>query len=88
MSQTDSCVLCGNDVGTEVRMQLVEWREPIGKEIWSHIPRCSDAIACRARVENVLGEPWPIDDDTPATPKPAAAVEPAADVEELIPWLR
>ncbi|HEY8819557.1 MAG TPA: hypothetical protein VIM25_12165 [Candidatus Limnocylindrales bacterium] len=92
MSHTDACVLCGNDVGTAVRMQLVEWREPIGKETWSYIPRCSEPKACRDRVENVLGEPWPLDGDTPATAKPSApdasSVVTQSEPEEVIPWLR
>lgn len=95
MTRSDSCVLCGNDVATEVRMAILEWREPIGKEIWAHVPRCTDVAACRARVENVLREPWPVKDGTPPSvllpePDPEAEHPPAAPVDEEveIPWLR
>lgn len=93
--RSSACVLCGNDRVVDVRMQMIRWREPVGSEIYSTIPRCADSKACRDRIENVLGEPWPIDDGSPATPakRPAEDPEPAvaaptADVDEEIPWLR
>lgn len=92
---SSACVVCGNDRVVEVRMILTRWRDPIGSEIYSTIPRCADAKACRDRVEKVLDEPWPVDDGTPATPakRPTADPEPpieapGADVDEEIPWLR
>lgn len=86
----EACVLCGSETAERV-MAIVEWTEPIGREQWSHVPRCVDRVACRERVELVLGEPWPVDDDTPAPvkPKPVPTVEPPQpDVEEEIAWLR
>jgi len=86
-----ACVICGNDVAIEIRIALVEWREPVGKEIWSTIPRCVDVAACRARCE-AIGEPWPIADGTPASvltlpdEEPETPVAPSAE-EEAIPWL-
>jgi hypothetical protein len=71
-------------------MSFVEWREPIGKDIWAHIPRCVDATACRARCE-AAGEPWPIADGTPASVLTLPDEEPEAPAaspeEEAIPWL-
>lgn len=92
----EPCCICGSETGPTKR-ELVEWREPVrndltGKlEVWSHVPRCIDRAACRARVELPkpagLGEPWPIDDDTPAPARPAPVAEPV-EVEELSPWFR
>lgn len=66
MSQAiGGCVLCGAETEPRV-MALVEWAEPIGREQWSHVPRCVDRDACRSRVEVVLREPWPLNDGTPA----------------------
>jgi hypothetical protein len=87
---TEACVLCGSE-STPTRRELVEWREPVrsdatGKlEVWSHVPRCLDRVACRSRVELELGEPWPIDDATPAPVRPVPAPDPAP--EEESPWL-
>ena len=51
------CRLCGaKDSG--VREGLVEWRDP-EPDRFSAIPRCSDHVLCRARVERE-GEPWPL----------------------------
>ena len=50
----EACVLCGAETGDRV-MAIVEWSEPIGRETWSHVPRCVDRAACRATVEVVLG---------------------------------
>jgi len=94
---SSACVLCGHDVATEVRMAMVEWREPISKEIWSTVPRCIDRAACRQRVETVLREPWPVADGTPDSVIPPVGEPVLADVatspdvaeeEEVVPWLR
>lgn len=93
----EACVLCGSETADRV-MATVEWIEPIGKERWSHVPRCVDRAACRRTVELALKEPWPIADRTPA-PEPVVPVEepppvaapgetPQPDVEEEISWLR
>jgi len=77
------CLLCGSE--TEDRaMAFVEWREPVGNQIWSHIPICRDRAACRSRVETVLEEPWPLRDGTPAPPRPPAVTEP--ELEPASPW--
>jgi len=88
----EACVLCGAETGDRV-MAIVEWSEPIGRETWSHVPRCVDRAACRATVEVVLGEPWPVADGTPAPVKPVPPAEAAAPVatsavEEILPWMR
>lgn len=88
----DACVLCGSEAADRV-MAIVEWLEPIGKEQWSHVPRCVDRPACRDRVERVLGEPWPVDDGTPAPeplPEPSStpAVVQAATPQEDPSWAR
>jgi len=85
------CVLCGDEIGDRV-MALIEWSEPIGRDIWSYVPRCVDRAACRERVERVLEEPWPVNDGTPP-PTPRAAVptappEPEPAEEEGPAWLR
>jgi hypothetical protein len=59
-----ACVLCGSETGP-TRMQLVEWTEPIEGEIWSTVPRCTDRLACRSRVELENDEQWPVNDRTP-----------------------
>jgi hypothetical protein len=87
--RSSACLLCGHDVSIDVRMALVEWREPVGREVWAHVPRCVDATACRLRVE-LLGEPWPVADGTPATVIRAADYAdsiPDAPAEEVSPWL-
>jgi hypothetical protein len=91
----EACVLCGSET-TDRAMRLVEWTEPVGGEAYAHIPTCADRAACRYRVEIVLGEPWPVDDRTPAPVKPTPDPEPPAPVieattqpeEEVIPWLQ
>lgn len=73
-----ACILCGKDgliPGdrrerglldsdlVELRMLLVEWREPVlvdgHRVLWSTLPRCVDRLACRARL-TASGEPWPV----------------------------
>ena len=51
-----ACVLCGA-VGPDVKVRLVEWREPIDGERFSAIPRCQDHKGCRIRVE-ARGDKW------------------------------
>jgi hypothetical protein len=82
--RSSACLICGHDVSIDVRMALVEWREPVGREVWSHVPRCVDGVACRSRVE-LLGEPWPVADGTPDSPRSVPAPEPIE--EEIVPWL-
>lgn len=86
------CSLCGSE--TETVTALVEWLEPIDGQLWSSIPRCIERAACRARVELPkpagLGEPWPVDDRTPAPvrERQRAPVEapPDVDTEEAGAW--
>lgn len=88
-----ACSLCGSET-EPTAMSLVEWLEPIDGEIWSHVPRCVDRPACRARVELPkpagLGEPWPVNDRTPAPVRehqPARVeVAPDVDAEEATAW--
>lgn len=56
----ETCVLCGA-TGSDVRMRLVHWRDAPPGMSYSHVPRCEDRQACRARVED-QGEPWPLVD--------------------------
>lgn len=94
MTRPDTaCVLCGSETAPRV-MAIVEWLEPIGREAWSHVPRCVDRAACRERVELVVGEPWPVNDRTPAPDRPMPSAEPppavveaTTPIEEVISWL-
>jgi hypothetical protein len=63
---TYGCLLCGRIDG-DVRVGLVAWAEPIGDRVFDAIPRCSDRVACRARVEDENHEPWPLVDATRET---------------------
>jgi len=75
------CVICGNR--GDVRLGLVEWREPVEGETWTSLPRCVDRQACRDRLE-ALGELWDLVDRTtgrvvvvvelPPDPEPATEV--------------
>ena len=51
-----TCMLCGNERTTEVRVSLARWRDP-NPYLFSAIPRCIDRRACRARCE-ALGDDW------------------------------
>lgn len=53
-----ACLLCGAETH-DVRTGLVAWREPVGREAFSAIPRCIDQAACRRRVESI-GDEWPL----------------------------
>lgn len=55
-----SCVLCG-DTSPNVRTGLIAWQQPIGRDVFTSAPRCTDKVACRARVE-ALGEAWEVMD--------------------------
>lgn len=60
-----SCLLCGNDRPSDVRVSLARWRDP-QPAMFGAIPRCIDRKACRSRCE-ALGEDWPvIDPDEPS----------------------
>lgn len=52
-----ACLLCGVE-GPQVRISLVEWKQP-EPERFSAIPRCSDVAGCRSRVD-AQDEEWPI----------------------------
>jgi hypothetical protein len=59
----EACLLCGASgamAGT-LRVGLVKWLEPIEGQEYAHLPRCSDAQACRERVEK-RGERWEVED--------------------------
>ena len=51
------CQLCETTTGV-IRSSLVRWREPWSVP-YSHVDRCVDVAACRARLEE-RGETWPI----------------------------
>lgn len=56
MNRESACLLCG-DINPDVRMALVEWRNPIANRRYEAIPRCADHEACRGRVL-FNGEEW------------------------------
>lgn len=53
-----TCLLCGHE-SHDVRVGLVEWKDPVGSERFSSIPRCQNRRACRARLE-AIGDEWPV----------------------------
>jgi len=55
------CRLCGH-TDAFVREGLVEWKDPEPRRFDS-IPRCTDHVLCRARVERD-GESWPLKEET------------------------
>jgi hypothetical protein len=55
-----SCALCGR-TAPDVKVCLVEWREPVENQRWSAVPRCANRKDCRARVE-AQGEEWEVRD--------------------------
>ena len=57
MSHYQACLICGIE-GPQVRIALVEWRDPEPKR-FDAIPRCSDVASCKERVA-AEGEPWPL----------------------------
>jgi hypothetical protein len=75
-----TCLVCGGE-DVEIVGGMVEWLEPVDGVIWQHIERCVDRPACRARLELIPGERWPVNDRTPAT------VRAATDSEEVPAWL-
>lgn len=84
-----ACLLCGH-TDAEVRMGLVRWADPAENgRVFDAIPRCTDRIACRARVEDENHEPWPLVDASRATwdakPQPLAERKPPAETD--VPWL-
>lgn len=52
-----TCALCGLQ-GPQVRIRMVEWRDPEPKR-FEAIPACTDRAECRQRVEQ-LGDDWPL----------------------------
>jgi hypothetical protein len=87
-SRQRTCLLCGADTG-EVQVVLVEWREPIGRKRYDHLPRCRDVDACWTRVTTVVGEDWPVADGRPARApvQPEPPTEPPEAVVEEPSWL-
>jgi hypothetical protein len=59
----EACLLCGASgaVAGTLRIGLVKWIEPIEGQEYSQLPRCSEAQACRERVE-ARGERWEVED--------------------------
>ncbi len=59
----EACLLCGANgaVPGTLRVGLVKWRDPVEGTEYSQLPRCSDAQACRARIE-ARGERWEVED--------------------------
>jgi len=53
-----TCLLCGH-TSPDVRYALVKWRGALPGMWWSHVPRCTDRVECRQRVEG-NGEDWPV----------------------------
>lgn len=53
-----TCLICG-DTSRDVTVGLVAWREPVGRELFSSIPRCRNRGACKRRVEQI-GDEWPL----------------------------
>lgn len=70
------CALCGSTTGVSVGLVRYPDPPPFAGRPFESVPRCRDAIACRARVES-RGEPWPIaEPDTPSA-KSLGATTPA-----------
>ena len=94
------CAICGR-TGADISTKLVEYTdEAIALyEVprYTVASRCDDRDACRARVELENGDPWPLNDRTPAprrTDAPSIEVapsvpdqSPAAELEEAGAWL-
>ena len=96
-----TCGLCGETgPSTAVIRRMTTWHEQaarsLGRPRFDVLDRCRDEQACRGRVEQVLGEPWPIDDRTVATvavsppdnPMPPPPAPAAVADEEDIEWMR
>jgi hypothetical protein len=75
VSEQQRCDLCGRE-DHDVRFRMVRRTEAAvaatGLPRYDHIPRCTDAQACRGRVE-ANGRRWPIAQPatTPSTKQPA-----------------
>ena len=54
-----TCDICGFR-GTEVRASVVAWKDLA--QPYNAVDRCTDVLACRARVES-QGEEWPVADE-------------------------
>ncbi len=84
-----ACLLCGAETG-EITVRLIEWREPIDRRRYEHLPRCVRVDDCWARVTAIAGEDWPVNDGRPArAPQPERPAEEApADAPPEDPeWL-
>lgn len=53
----DPCAICGNTDKRDLRTSLAHWLEAPQGMSYSHVMRCIDVAACRARVE-ASGKPW------------------------------
>lgn len=58
-----TCLVCGAE-RVETSLDLIEWIEPVS-ERFGILERCRDRVTCRARLEAIPGEKWPIADGTP-----------------------
>ena len=55
-----TCLLCGI-VSADVRVGLIAWRNPIGRDRFTAAPRCRDKMSCRDRVE-ASGDSWDLEE--------------------------
>ena len=53
-----SCALCGQ-TDYQVKVALVEWRDPVEGQRFSAVARCQDRVGCRRRVEE-SGQEWEV----------------------------
>jgi hypothetical protein len=81
-------LVCGHEAH-DVGVALVAWRQPLGREQFSAIPRCRDREACRSRLE-AIGDEWPVDDGSAPTLRPVTVLpepEPEPASAEAPSWL-
>lgn len=78
----EPCFLCGATTG-DIRVSLVEWRDPPTSDIYTSGPRCVDRQFCRNRVEG-QGLTWEVVDRTVPVvqPPPADPAEPTESISE------
>ena len=55
-----TCLLCGVISG-DVKVGLIAWRNPIGRDRFTAAPRCRDKMSCRDRVE-AAGDSWDLEE--------------------------
>lgn len=58
--QDNTCLLCGTQ-NNDVRMGLIAWSNPIGRDRFTAAPRCRDKMSCRDRVE-AAGDSWDLEE--------------------------